>query len=105
MAEAGEDAAFAIKALSKARRGREGLWQHFQSDDAVELGLSCFEDSAHAAVADEVEDFEVGKRGGDFLQRGQIGPFQRQRVGVAIGRHGGGSHEAGGIETVEGISG
>ena len=67
MAEAGEHTAFAIKALRKARRGREGLGQHFEGDDAVELGLPRFENRTHAAVTDEAEDFKVWKRGGDFL--------------------------------------
>lgn len=94
-----------FKALRKAGRGREGLWQHFEGDDAIELGLPCFEHRAHAAVADEAEDFEIGKSRGDLRLRGQIGSLERQRVRIAIGRHGRGGHEADGIETVEGISG
>ena len=103
MTEPRQHAALTREALREARRGREGLRQHFEGDDAIQLRLPRLENRAHAAVTDEVEDFEIGEGGGDFFQRGQIPPGQRQGIRIAIRRHGGCGHEGFRVQTVKRI--
>ena len=68
MAEPCEHPPLSREALSKARCGGEGLGQYFERDDAVQLRLPRTEHRTHAPVADEIEDFEIRKRSGDFRQ-------------------------------------
>ena len=55
----------------------------FSATQPVELRLPGLEDHAHAALADEFEDFELRKSRGDLLQRRGRGPrremFRRRR--------------------------
>ena len=71
MVEFGEGSGFTGEALGKrgivADVGRED----FESHDAVELLLSRLVDSTHAALTDKLENFELGKPGRKFGQRGR----------------------------------
>ena len=91
MVEAREQPGFAIEALGERRVGGERLRENFQRDQAVQLGLAGFEDETHAALADEFQNLQLRKGGGDFLDgrgRGASGGL------AGFGGRGGGGEEA-----------
>jgi hypothetical protein len=100
MIEAGEDASFTIEPLGKGGIGSEGLREKLESHHAVELGLTGLIDDAHAALSDEIEDFEMREGGGDGLH-GRWWVLGRRLAG--IGRAGGGREYAFGAEPLRGI--
>ena len=58
--EGGGGAGFAAKALEGLRVVGDFVGEKFQGDEAAEFGVFGFEDHAHAAAADFVEDAVVG---------------------------------------------
>ena len=64
-----EHAGLAGETLGERGIARQLGREDFQRDDAIQRGLARFIDKAHAALADERFDFELGKGGGDFRER------------------------------------
>ena len=103
VAEAGEEAAFALEAGGEGGGGAEVGWEEFEGDETIELRLAGLEDVAHAAGADEFEDFELREGGGDLLTRGRRGA--RGGSGAGLGGFRDGGEEARGTEALRGVGG
>ena len=69
MVQARQGAGFAVEPLGKARVAGGGGRQDLQRHQAVQAGLARLIDGAHAALADELKDFELGKQLGEFRDR------------------------------------
>ena len=76
MVELGQRLGLAGEAFGKGRVVADARRQDFQGDDAVERLLPGFVDRAHAALADESQDFQLGKRLDQFFgcRRHEPGP-------------------------------
>ena len=85
MAELRQRAGFAGEALGKIQVAAGTRRQDFQRDEPVQRRLARLIDRAHAALADEFEDFELGKKFGEV---GNGGRRERRRAGrrAAFGR-------------------
>jgi hypothetical protein len=95
-----QDAAFPAEPLGERRVGGEGLRQDFQGDETIQLGLARLEDKSHSALADEFQDFKLGKRGGEFrhARRGLVG-----RGLAGFGGDGGGGEQTFGAKPLRRI--
>ena len=69
MVQAGQGAGFAVEALGETGVAGRGGRQDLQRHQAVESGLAGLIDGAHAALADELQDFELGKELGEVEPR------------------------------------
>ena len=69
MVQAGQGAGFAVEPLGKARVAGRRRRQDLQRHQPVQARLARLIDGAHAALADELEDFELGKQLGDVRDR------------------------------------
>ena len=69
MVQARQGAGFAVEPLGKARVAGRGRRQDLQRHQPVQAGLARLIDGAHAALADELKDFELGKQLGDVRNR------------------------------------
>ena len=103
VAEAGEEAAFALETGGEGGVGAEVGREEFEGDEAIELGLAGLEDVAHAAGADEFEDFELREGGGDLVTGGRRGA--RSGSAAGLGGFSDGGEEAGGAEALRGVGG
>ena len=74
VAQAGQRTGFAVEPLGKPRVTGCGRGQDLQRHQPVQGRLARFIDSAHAALADEAEDFKVGK------ELGQLGDWRRHKA-------------------------
>jgi len=64
-----EHARLACESLRKCRIASQLRRENFQSDSAIEGRLPRFVNEAHAALTDELFDFELREGGCDFRQR------------------------------------
>jgi hypothetical protein len=90
--EAGEDAGLVLEALVERRVVEDFAWEELDGDVAVEGALAGAVDGAHAALAQEFQEVEIGKGAADFAGIGgdELG-------GAEVGVRGGaqrGAHEA-----------
>jgi hypothetical protein len=67
--QSGEHPAFAVETLGEVRIAGQPVGQQLERHEPVEMRRAGFEDKAHAAPADEFEDLELRKRGGDTFPR------------------------------------
>jgi len=96
MIELGERLCLAREPLGKRRRHADAARQNLDRDEAVEFLLSRLVHCAHAAFADEFENFQLREKPAEFRRR------RRYEFG---GRFGAGVHralleQAGGAESV-----
>ncbi len=93
MVQARQGAGFAVEPLGKARVARGGGRQDLQRHQPVQIWLARLIDGAHAALADELKDFELGKQLGEVRdwRRHEPRPFgapgSRVGAGVEAGLH------------------
>ena len=64
-----ERSRFPRESLRKTRLLRQRRRQDLQGDEPVEPRLARLEDDPHATEAEQLSNFQFGKRGGDFLKR------------------------------------
>ena len=85
MIELRERAGFAGEALGEIQVAAGPRRENFQRDEAVQRRLARLVNRAHAAFADEFEDFELRKKFGEVGNRGR---HERRRAGrrAAFGR-------------------
>ena len=69
MVQAGQGAGFAVEPLGKAGVACCGRRQDLQRHQPVQGRLPGLIDRAHAALADELKDFELGEQLGDLRHR------------------------------------
>src|SRR5262249_42875299 len=69
--ELGEGAGFAVETFGETGAAG-GLGEDFEGDDAVEGILPGLVDGAHAAFADEGENFKLREETGDFFDGGRL---------------------------------
>ena len=67
VAQLGEGARLAGEALGKGRVGGHVAGEDLERHDPIERTLAGLVDDAHAALADQLEDLEVGEGGGEFF--------------------------------------
>lgn len=80
--ELGERTGLAREALGEGRIGVEARAKELESGDAVERALPGFVHRAHAAVAEELKQFELGKFRREFRRgRGRRGAGGRRGFG------------------------
>ena len=89
MIQPGQRARFAIEPLGKTGIAAHRRRQHFQRDETVQRRLPRLVNRPHAALADEAEDFELGKEPGDFLHRRRHEPRTGGFTADAVSAFGG----------------
>src|ERR1035441_10250615 len=67
MVEPRQHATFAREPLGKRRVGGQRLRANLEADQPLDSRLPGVEDKTHAALANQFQDFELGKSGGQFL--------------------------------------
>ncbi len=67
MVQTRQGAGLAVEPFGKAGIAGDRRWQYLQGNETVQGWLARLVNRAHAALADEAEDFELGKELGDFL--------------------------------------